>query len=206
MHAPHQEASLSRGDASSLWLFIVAGAAIAAYTIVRGIIRIIELVRNTDVSVPALFRGTTAEAPIGADGAAMTVELDRAILTVDALPAASVWAGVLEATTIMLSTTVAVTLLILLSRELIRGRIFSPRNTKLAAAAGVTWLIGFALAPFFANMVANGAFARLSDGTFDNIVMSVDLQSLIVAAFIAAFIASVFAVGDRLRRDAEGLV
>lgn len=206
MNTRTSEPSLSRSDASSLWLFIVVGAAIAVFTVVQSIQRMIELVRNTDVTVPAEFRGTTATAPIGPDGAPAEVGLDRAILTVDTLPAASVGAGILEALTVSISTVIAVLLLTLLSRELIRGRIFSARNTKLAAAAGITWVVGYALAPFFGNMVANGAFAQISERTFDNVVMAADLTPLVVAAFIAAFMASVFAVGDRLRTDAEGLV
>lgn len=200
------EPTLSRGDVWSLWLFIAAGAAIAAFTLINGISRIVELVGNANVTVPAVFQGTRAEAPIGPDGELIEVELDRAVLTVEALPAASVGAGVLEAVTVMLATTTVVVLLILLNRELVRGRIFSRRNTKLATSAGFVWLAGVVLAPALGNMVANGAFARVSDRTFNNVVMSVDLQTLVFSAFVVAFIASIFMVGARLQRDQEGLV
>ena len=206
MKSHSSESSLSRGDTQSLWLFIIAGLAITVFTLVQGIIRIVELVRNEDVVVPAVFADTPASTPIGPDGSQVEVALDRAILTVDSLPVAAVWSGVLESLTVIIATGVAVTLLALLSRELIHGRIFSRKNTKLVAAASVTALAGFALAPFFGNMVANAAFAQVSDGTFNNVVMSVDLQQLIVAAFIAAFVSSVFAVGDRLQRDSEGVI
>ena len=55
-------------------------------------------------------------------------------------------------------------------------------------------------------MAANGAFAVLSERTFDNVILSVDPFALILAAFVAALLGTVFAVGERLQRDTEGLV
>jgi hypothetical protein len=72
--------------------------------------------------------------------------------------------------------------------------------------AGIVGVLGFAAVPFLGNMGANAAFAQLSDRTFDNVVMSVDLFPYVLGAFVAALAATVFAVGDRLRREAEGLV
>lgn len=206
MTSHSNERTLSRGDVVSLWLFVAAGVAIAMYTAVAGAIRIVELARNTDVQVPAIFNGTVGTAPIGPGGSSVEVELVSATLSVDALPEASVAAGILEASTAVVATVVVVTCLILLIRELIRGRIFSKRNTRLVMFSGIAWIIGHALVPFFGNMVANGAFARISDGSFNNVVMSIELQTLIVAAFLAAFLAAIFTVGDRLQRDQEGLI
>ncbi len=206
MNQLRREPSLSRGDAAALWLFIGAGIASFLYVLIRGIARVVELLRNTDVSVPAVFSSTPATAPLGVDGSPVTVELDRATLTVDALPIASVGAGILEVATVVIATGATVILLSLLCSELFRGRIFSRRNTRLVTAAGLTVLAGLILAPFFGNMVANGAFARLSEQTFDNVVISVNLSVLIGATFVAAFLTSVFAVGDRLQRETEGLV
>lgn len=204
---PHpKEPAISRADAASMWLFIVAAIAFAVFTLVRGILRVIELVHNSSVTVPATFADTTAGAPIGVDGTTVEVTLEEAMLTVEALPTASVWAGILEVVTILLATTIVVICLVLLCRELLAGRIFSRRNTRIALTAGITWLVGLALAPFFGNMVANGAFAVISERTFNNVVMTVDVQTLFTAAFVAALVASIFAVGDRLQRDQEGLV
>lgn len=204
---PHpKEPAISRADASGMWLFIVAAIAFAIFTLVRGIIRIVELAGNSGVEVPAYFSGTTASAPIGPNGAPVDVELDRAFLTVETLPDASVWAGVLEVATGVAATSIVVVCLALLCRELLAGRIFSRRNTKIALTAGISWLVGITLAPFFGNMVANGAFATISEQTFNSVVMTVDLPTLFTAAFVAALVSSIFAVGDRLQRDQEGLV
>src|SRR5690606_9378722 len=87
-----------------------------------------------------------------------------------------------------------------------RGRPSSRRNTRLVGTAGIVGVLGFAAVPFFGNMGANAAFAQLSQGTFDNVIMAVDLFPFVLGAFVAALAGTVFAVGDRLRREAEGLV
>ena len=56
------------------------------------------------------------------------------------------------------------------------------------------------------TMVANGAFARISGREFDNPVMSIPLMPLLLLAFAASIVVTAFTVGDRMRRDTEGLV
>jgi hypothetical protein len=96
--------------------------------------------------------------------------------------------------------------LLLLAWSVLQDRVFSRRNTTLVVTAGITGLLGVAAHPFFGNMAANGAFAELSEGTFDNIVMTIEPAALLFAAFVAALAATVFTVGERLQRDTEGLV
>jgi hypothetical protein len=198
--------SISRADAVSLWLFMIAGVVIAAWGIAAAALRIIEVVPNRDVDVAAEFVGTPAEAPIGPGGSLLPVELERAIVTVPALPGAS-WASLIIQQ-LVAATTIAVVVacLLLLCWAVMRNQVFSRRNTALVAVAGITGTIGFAAVPFFGNVAANGAFNRLSSGDFNNVVMSVDLMPLFFLAFVAAMAATVFTIGDRLRRDTEGLV
>ncbi|KRC60887.1 hypothetical protein ASE14_07955 [Agromyces sp. Root81] len=196
----------SRTDIVGMWAFLGAGVVIAGGAVAAAVLRIIEVLPNQDVQVAARFSDTVAEAPIGPDGAALPVILDRAMITAESLPAASLVALVIEQVVAALTIVVVVTCLVLLSRSVMRGQVFSRRNTRLVTTAGFTGLIGFAAAPFFGNMAANGAFATLSDGTFDNVVMSVELTPLILIAFVAAMAGVVFAIGDRLQRDTEGLV
>ncbi|MFF2275548.1 hypothetical protein [Agromyces sp. NPDC058126] len=197
---------ISRSDTVALLLFMVAGVAIAAWGITAAVLRILEVAPNRHVAVAAEFVGTSAEAPIGPDGALVAVELDRAIVTVPSLPGAS-WASLILQQVIAAATIgVVVACLLLLCWSVMRNQVFSRRNTALVAVAGITGTIGFAAVPFFGNMAANGAFVRLSDGDFDNVVMTVDVMPLFFLAFLAAMAATVFTVGDRLRRDTEGLV
>lgn len=195
----------SRGDTAAIWLFIVAGAAIAVFTAIQAVLRTIELLSPGPVRVLAEFIGTPAQAPLGDGGANVSVGLDRATVTVDSLPAVSVLAGVLGQVAYFASTTTVVLCLILLSRHILRGRAFSRASTRLVMTAGLTGLIGSAAVQFFGNMVANGAMARLGDFR-GNAVISIQPFPFVLAAFVVAVIATVFTVGARLQRDAEGLV
>ena len=201
-----QTHTIKRGDAMSLWIFMIAGVGIAIWTVWSAVARIVEVLPNRDVSVLAEFSGTTAEAPIGVDGAPIAVELDRAVVTAPALPVASLWALVIQQVVFVVAVLAVVVCLVWLARNVSRSRVFSRTNTVLVTTAGLTGLIGYFAVPFFGNMAANGAFAVLSDRTFDNVILSVEPFALILAAFVAALLSTVFAVGERLQRETEGLV
>ncbi|MFF2494326.1 hypothetical protein [Agromyces sp. NPDC058064] len=198
--------AVSRGDAVALWAFMAAGVAIAAWAVWAAVGRIIEVLPNRDVPVLAVFAGTTADAPIGVDGALIPVELDRAIITAPSLPAASLWALVLQQVIVMVAVLGVVVCLVWLARNVSRSIVFSRANTVLVTAAGITGLAGYFAVPFLGNMAANGAFAVLSERTFDNVILTVEPFALILAAFVVALLGTVFAVGERLQRDTEGLV
>jgi hypothetical protein len=200
------EPRISRADRVGMWILMAAGAAIAVTTAVMAGIRLAEVLGNHDVEVLGEFAGTLAQAPIGPDGALVEVELDRAVLTVPSLPVAAVGALVLQQLAVVATVWTLVATLGLVTLSALRGRTFSRRNTRLVGAAGIVGVLGFAAVPFFGNMGANAAFAQLSDYTFSNVVMSVDLFPYVLGAFVAALAGTVFAVGDRLRREAEGLV
>lgn len=198
--------AVSTGDRIGLWFFIVVGAALAIWAVVAAALRIAHVLPNRDVEVYGVFSGTVADAPIGVGGAAVPVELEAAWLTVPQLPAAGVGAAVIEPIVAAVAVVVFVACAILLAHGVLRGRVFSRRSTALVTTAGLAGIIGYAGTAFFGNMVANAAFAQLSDGTFDNVVLSVDLLPLLLGAFIAALVATVFAIGDRLQRETDLLV
>lgn len=197
---------LSRGDIASLAVFAIVGIASAAWSVITAILRIIEVLPNSNVTVLATFRDTRAVAPIGVNGAEVTVVLEEAVLTVPSLPLASVWSIVIQQVVMAATFVTVVACLLLLVLNVMRGRAFGPSSTRLVSTAGIVAVLGAGAFPFFGNMAANGAFAALSDGTFDNVIMTVDLTTLFAIAFVAALASTVFAVGARLQRDTEGLV
>lgn len=199
--------TLSRGDTGSFLLFIVAGVAIAAWAVIRSVGAIVAAVGNRDVRVSIDFLDTIAQAPIGPDGAPVPVELTGAVVTVPSLPLASLWALFLSEGIFAATVVTVVVLLVVLCIGILRGEIFSRRHTRLVVAVGIVSLAAAFAVPFFHNMVANGALAWLSDRTYERgLTQQIDLPILIVIGFVAGLSSTVFAVGDRLQRDTEGLV
>lgn len=198
--------TLSRGDTIGMLIFMLAGASIAVSWIIASAMRIIEVLPNSDVAIPATFAGTLAEAPIGPDGATVSVILNTATIIAPELPVASLVSLIIQQVISALAVTVFIACLLVLSRNIIRDQIFSRRNTILVSIAGFVAIGGFAAVPFFGNMAANGAFARISEGSFHNVIMTADLFTFILLGFIVALVTTVFSVGERLQRDTEGLV
>lgn len=196
----------TRGDIAGIIAFMVAGAAIAIWSVVQAVVRIVEVLPNRNVAVPAEFSGTIAQAPIGPNGALVPVTLDTATLVAPQLPVASLASIVIQEVIGALAVVIVIAALVWLSRNVIVGRVFSRTNTVLVLVAGFTALAGAAMVPFFGNMAANGAFARISERTFDNVIMSLDLSSFLMLAFLAALGSTVFSIGERIQRDTEGLV
>lgn len=197
---------VSRWDAGAIILFMLAGVAIIVVTAVGALLRILEVLPGTNVPVYAVFDGTPADAPIGPDGASAPVALEGAMVIAPELPGASVAALVIQQVVLILTITVAVSALLWLASNILRQRVFSPTNTVLVAVAGFVGLAGAFLVPFFGNMGANGAFARISDRTFDNVSLQVELGPYVLFAFVVAIVCLVFTVGQRLQRETEGLV
>ena len=205
MGQPRGDRVLGRADVLAMWFFIVVGAVIVGVTAYAGIARIVD-VANGRIEVPAEFSGTVAQAPIGPDGQLRDVELDSAVLKPETLSVAGMGALVIEQVVLVASIATVVGCLIALTLSVMRGRVFSRRSTALVAVAGFAWLAGLAGVPFFGNMVANDAFRSISDGTFDNVIMSVQVSSLFLAAFVVAIATTVFTIGARLQRETELLV
>lgn len=195
-----------RSDIAGLWLYVAIGAGLVVWTIVSAVIRLTNVIPNRDVRVYGEFAGTMGEAPIGPNGAPAPVELASAYLIAPELPVASVVALVLEQLVIVAAVTTVVVCFLLLQRSVIRGQVFSTRNTVLVATASVVGYAGVIGAPFFANMGANGAFAWISDRTFENVTLSAGLPLIFGIPFAAALLLTVFTVGERLQRDTKGLV
>ncbi|MHC9046923.1 hypothetical protein ACYX8G_20240 [Microbacterium saperdae] len=201
-----KQGTLSRGDAGALIGFCIAGVAIAAYITVFSISRIITLLSGTMVPVLVEFVDQPIEAPLGANGENITLELDRASITVPSLPPVAIGAGILGQIAQIVTIVVVIGCLMLLARSILTGAVFSRRNTRLVMAAGIVGLVGFAAVQFFENMLSNAAVAEVTDNAVDNAVISIEPFTFVLAAFIISVIGTAFVIGDRLQRETEGLV
>jgi hypothetical protein len=206
MTADATRVRMKRSDTVGMLIWLALGAGLIIWTVVQSVARLGEVLGGGDVRVFAQFAGTMADAPIGPDGAPVAVELDTAYLIAPELPVASIWALVIAEVIVVLTVATVVTCLLLLMRSVLRGRVFSRTNTVLVSTASVAGFAGVVLAPFFGNMGANGAFAWISERTFDNVIMSADVTLIFGIAFIALIAVTTFTVGDRLQRETEGLV
>jgi hypothetical protein len=199
-----KERTISKGDTAAMALFVVAGIAIAGWTVWHTVARIIELTdgRHVRVAVEFLDAPARAQLPSGT----LAVHLDTASVTVDSLGLMGVIPGILGQVAFAVTITGVVACLILLSRNILRGRVFGATNTRIVMIGGMVGLIGAAASRFFDNMLANAAMAQLTDGPTDTAVMSIEPFAFILAAFALSVIGTVFVVGARLQRETEGLV
>lgn len=196
----------SRGDRGAIWVFIVAGAAIAIAITVSAVMRISELLSGGKIQVAARFADQSATAALGPNGHDVEVGLDRAILSTE-VPAFSVWSGVIAQVVLAVTFIAVILCLILLSRRILRGQIFGRTSTRLVVTAGMAGLLGIPMVYFFNNMLANGAIAQVSSPSeVDSVAISFDFFPFVIAAFAVAIICTVFVVGERLQRETEGLV
>ena len=199
-----QDRAISRGDAVGMALFVGAGVAITVWTIWHAVARIIELAVGRDVPVMVEFLDVPAEVQL--DGGALPVAADRASVTADSLGAMAVVPGIIGQVAFALTITGVVACLIMLSRNLLRGRVFGKANTRIVMAGGMIGLLGTAASRFFDNMLANATMAQLTDGDTQTAVLSVEPFTFVLAAFALSVIGTVFVVGARLQRETEGLV
>jgi hypothetical protein len=214
MTSTKTDRALSRGDIGALMGFCISGFVIAAYITVFSVMRIVELAGGVNVPVLVEFVGdrTPVDLPLGT-GDSIPVGVDRATITVPQLPAIASVPGIIGQVLQIVTIVVVIGCLILLARSTVRGRIFSRGHTALVATAGITGLVGFSAIRLFENMLANATVAHMTDNTIDNAVITVEPFTFILAAFVVALIATVFATGDRLQRenvaledDTKGLV
>lgn len=191
--------TMSRADVGALIALSVIGVAIALWAIVGAVVRIAELLGTGPISVAANFRDTEATLESGA-----SVSVDAATLTVDALPGFARVAGIAQQASLSLAVVIIVGCLLLLARQVLRGRLFSRGNTALVAIAGISGALAAAAVPFLGGIVADGALQQ-STGA-GGLLFTIEPVPFFLGMFALAIICTAFSVGDRLQRDTEGLI
>lgn len=195
----------TRSDRVDLWTVIVLAAIVAVVTVVHAVTRIAAVLPNTGVEVLAPFFDTRAALPIGPNGSLVDVSVDQAVLTVSGMPAIVVTSLVLAVVIETLTTLTLVACGLWLCRNLMAGRAFTRTNTRLLITSSMVLVLGTAVGMLFETMGINGAFATLSEKTYDNAVGFVDFVPYFAASGLAV-IALAFKAGERLQRETEGLV
>ncbi|MBK0422687.1 hypothetical protein JD292_11450 [Leucobacter sp. CSA2] len=197
---------VSSWDQIGIWIFIAVAALLVGGSAWLSGMRVADLLGPDPYDIQVGLIGSTANVSSGSDGASIPVSLETARIQVPTLPTASLVAGILEPIVTTLTVAGIAVLLTLLASSILRGRIFSKRNTLLVVTAGTIAMVGFPLAGLFQTMLANGALAVATHGALDNSPITFSPTPIILIAFAVGVFGTAFTIGERLQRETEGLV
>ncbi|QAV70341.1 hypothetical protein ESZ53_07725 [Salinibacterium sp. UTAS2018] len=195
----------SRSDRYGFFVVIAFGLAAAVVLLVLLIQRMIEIVPNVEVPVVAPFAREMASLPIGPDGAEVLVDVDSAIILVTGMPPITLISLMLADAIPALATITMIVLGCFMVRNLLTGRVFSAHNLRLLNGFFAAAITGWALGLLFRTMGTNGAFATLSDYSYNN-VLAVFAPAPWLAILGLSVLVYFFQVGARLQRETDGLV
>lgn len=198
-------AALSQSDRIGMYVTIALGVIGGVAALWATISRVIEVAPGRDVPVLVPFSGETAQLPIGPDGALMPVAVDQATVIVAQPAMATQFALVAEPIVIGLAIILSIGLLCAFCWNLARGRAFHRSTTRIIFAAAGTVLAGWTLGSLFTTMTVNGALSAVSDYGYDGVLFSTDLVPPMIALALGA-VGAAFQIGERLRRETDGLV
>lgn len=197
--------TLSRSDRIGMYMTIALGALGAVAVLWVTISRLVAVAPGRDVPVLVPFVGESATLPIGPGGSAVPVDVDQAVVVVPQPAVATQFALVAEPIVIGLAALIGIALLCAFCWNLARGRAFHRSTTRIIFAGAGTVLAGWALGSLFTTMTVNGALSAVSEYSYDGVLFSTDFTQPVVALALAA-VGAGFQIGERLRRDTEGLV
>lgn len=197
----------SRGDRVGIYIFMVAGLAIIAWSAISTVARVFQLLLGENIQARVSLVGTTVDVPVDGTTTTIAMEIDTAFVTATHLTAAAFGAAIIAAALSFAVITTVVICLLLLARNSLRGKIFSRGNTRLVVTAGMTALVGFGLMPLFEGMVGNDIVFEASGGAFtQSAIFVAEPLPFILLAFAFGIIATAYTIGARMQRDQEGLV
>jgi hypothetical protein len=186
---------------------LALGAVWVGFRLVETVIRLVEVIPNRDVRIPVPFIDMAVPVPIGTDGTSLPVQISDGLLTVPSLEPAGYVILLLQILVGIAAVVVVAGSAALVGLSILRAQFFSRRNTILVTIAALVALFGWAVEPFFMTMVSDVAINAVSDPGYDSPGFPTrDLGSQLLAVFIAGTVPTVFALGDKLRRDTVGLV
>lgn len=197
--------TLDRADRINLYLSVLI-AAVAIVLAGWGMVqRLAEVAPGHDISVVVPLSGEQAPLPLGPDGAPVTVDVETATVVVaDPAPATllALWAKpIVQFLAVAAGMAVAAMFFV----RVARGRAFERGTARLVfVGAGIvvgSWFVGGILT----NMTTNGALSAISNYTYDSVRFAADLSPLMWVLVLGA-VGGALQLGERLRRDTEGLV
>ena len=197
----------TRNERADLWAAVIVGAIAAVAVVVIAAIRVAGLFTPEGISVAVPIAGVSAELPLGPGGAPVAGAVTEARLVVGDVDALSISSlvGAIVVSAVAYLLTIGFT--VKLSINLMRGRAFSRQNSRLVYGISIVVMAGALASTLLEIMGLNGVYAALGGPEFDgHIALYWANWPIYLAAIGLGILAIAFRVGERLQRDAEGLV
>lgn len=191
---------------SDLWSVLLVGGAVIVWQAIGLVVSVARIVPNRDAPVEVMITGAPVGLPLGPGGAVLPATVDTATLQVSDMPVATYLAALGAAAVPPLATIGVTVCVLLLCRRMLAGQFFSGTTTRLITA--VSLLIGGGWLAWFGCSVlaSNGVLAQVADrAVTDQITFQLSWTPVLASMAVGA-LAAAFHAGDRLQRDAEGLV
>ncbi len=197
--------TLDRSD--RIGLYLAVGIAIAAILITGwgAAQRLVEVAPGHDIPVVVPLSGEQAPLPLGTDGAPVTVDVETATVVVaDPAPATlfALWAEPIVRFLAVAAGMLVASKFIL---RVARGRAFERGTAGLVFLGASILAAGWFVGAILTNMTTNGALSAISDYTYDSVIFTADLAPFMWILVLGA-VGAALQLGERLRRDTEGLV
>lgn len=200
-----ESATLPRSDRIGMYLNIGLGAIAIGITIWQVIVRLIEVFPGRDIPVQVPLFDQTASLPIGPDGAPIDVAVDQATILVSDPAAATLFALYAHPIVFGAAIVATIALLSLFCWRLARGRAFERSTTRIVMATLGVVAVGWLTTSILKQMSINGALAAVSDRTYETSTMTFDILPVLGILGLGV-VALALQIGERLKRDTEGLV
>ena len=198
-------ARLDRNDRIALYLSIILAAVAIVLAGWGAAQRLIEVAPGHDIPVVVPLSGEQAALPLGPDGAAMTVNVETATVVVQDPASATLFALWAEPIVQFLAIAAGMVVAAMFFLRVARGRAFE-RGTAALVTIGASIVAGGGfVGSILNNMTTNGALSAVSNYTYDSVTFTADLAPFIWILVLGA-VAGALQLGERLRRDTEGLV
>ncbi|MBA4608992.1 DUF2975 domain-containing protein [Aeromicrobium sp. Marseille-Q0843] len=191
---------------SDLWLAVALAAAVIVGTAIDAARRVVEILPNRDVPVEVYFESQQQAIAITGLSEPVRVDLDHATIRVSDLAPASYVSAIAAVVVPALAVIGVMVCISWLCRNLAGSVFFSRTNTRLVTATSLLIVGGWMLSSLARTMASNGALATVSPEAADvSVTMQFSLMYLFIAIIVGS-LAAAFHAGERMQRDAEGLV
>jgi hypothetical protein len=164
-----------------------------------------EVAPGHDIPVVVPLADEQTTLPLGPDGAMVTVDVETAtVIVADPAPATlfALWA---QPIVLLLAVAAGMVVAAMFFLRVARGKVFEPGTPRLvvvgASIVAGAWFVGAILT----NMTTNGALSAISNYTYESVIFEADMAPLIWVLVLGA-VGGALEVGERMRRDTEGLV